>query len=130
MSYFNQRAEPNTHINQYAIQQTRLLSRILHARRRQEGHDNIQAKFYSLMTCLMTSLHFPLINLPISKADSRFYNWQVQRSLHTQSQGDNSPDIIHQQIDQNAAQFIPRRANIRKGGMCKTHTNKQMFPPF
>ena len=34
------------------------------------------------------SLHFPLINMPISKADSRFYKLEVERCLQTQSQGD------------------------------------------
>ena len=43
---------------------------------------------HRLAICLTTSLHFPLINMPISKADSRFYNWEVQRSQQTRSQGE------------------------------------------
>ena len=34
------------------------------------------------------SLHFPLINMPISKAESRFYKLEVERCLQTQSQGE------------------------------------------
>ena len=34
------------------------------------------------------SLHFPLINMTISKAESRFYKLEVERCLQTQSQGE------------------------------------------
>ena len=33
-------------------------------------------------------MHFTIINIPISKADSRFYNWEVQRIRPTRSQGE------------------------------------------
>ncbi len=44
--------------------------------------------YHRLAICWTRSLHFPLINMPISEADSRFYNWQVQRIQQTRSQGE------------------------------------------
>ncbi len=44
--------------------------------------------YHRLAICWTRSLHFPLINMPISKADSRFYNWQVQKHRPTRSQGE------------------------------------------
>ncbi len=38
--------------------------------------------------------------MPISKADSRFYNWKVQRSMQTQSLGGKNHDNILPTIDQ------------------------------
>ena len=42
---------------------------------------------HRLAICSTISLHFPLINMPISIADSSFYNWEIQRSQQTRSQG-------------------------------------------
>jgi hypothetical protein len=51
--------------------------------------------YHRLAICWTRSLHFTLINMPLSKADSRFYNWQVQRIRPTRSQG----ELIQQKID-------------------------------
>ena len=50
--------------------------------------------YHDLAICWTRSLHFTLINMPISKANSRFYNWQVQRIRPTRSQG----ELIQQNI--------------------------------
>ena len=44
--------------------------------------------YHRLAICWTRSLHFQLINMPISKADSRFYNWKVQKIRPTRSQGE------------------------------------------
>ena len=44
--------------------------------------------YHLLAICWTRSLHFPLINMPISIADSRFYNWKIQRIQPTRSQGE------------------------------------------
>ena len=50
--------------------------------------------YHRLAICWTRSLHFTLINMPLSKADSRFYNWQVQRIRPTRSKG----ELIQQNI--------------------------------
>ena len=84
---------------------------------------------YPLGTCLQLSQYLPLINIPISEADSRFYKWKVLRKLQTQSHGD-----VQAHATQRCKRFpeIQTSKHIYKHldlNMLQTTTNKA-FPPF
>ena len=51
--------------------------------------------------------------MPISKAESRIYNWQVQRSMQTQSLGEKYHDNILPKIDQRRSQNTSKDRNKR-----------------
>ena len=85
---------------------------------------------YRLATCLQTSQYLPLINITISEADSRFYNWKVLRKLHTQSQADVSTQKTRADTQDNINHcFLWFAVSLSKHNAQQKHQRGEIFPP-